>query len=156
MIPKLDKIDLKILKELQSEGNITNKELAKRVGISPPPCLRRVNNLEKAGIITSYHATVNPYSMGYTVTIFCEVGLHSQNEHELKLFEETTQNWPMVRECYLITGGLDFLLKVVAHDFDEYQQFMTKDLGALSLVSQIKTRMVIRVGKNSPGIPLLS
>lgn len=154
MIHRLDKIDLKIIAELQKDGKLTNLELSKRVGISPPPCLRRVKNLEDAGIIGSYQANLSATMLGFSVTIFCEVGLNSQNESDLKAFEEETHKWPLVRECYLITGGFDFLLKVVARDFDEYQKFMANDLGAFSAVNQIKTRMVIRAGKKLPGLPV--
>ncbi|CAO5676160.1 MAG: Leucine-responsive regulatory protein [Holosporales bacterium] len=154
MIQKLDKIDLKILSELQSNGRITNIDLSKRVGISAPPCLRRVKNLEDAGIISSYHATLNAPVLGFTVTIFCEIGLNSQNESDLRSFEEVVQSWPLVRECYMITGGYDFLIKIVTHDFDEYQQFLSAHLARLENVNQIKTRMVVRNGKKQYGVPV--
>ncbi|MBP9752244.1 MAG: Lrp/AsnC family transcriptional regulator [Proteobacteria bacterium] len=154
MIHKLDKIDLKILSELQENGRITNIELSKRVGISAPPCLRRVKNLEDAGLISSYHAVLNAPVLGFSVTIFCEVGLNSQNESDLRSFEEIVQKWPLIRECYMITGGYDFLVKIVTHDFDEYQQFLSTYLAKLENVNQIKTRMVVRSAKKQSGIPV--
>jgi DNA-binding Lrp family transcriptional regulator len=154
MIHKLDKIDLKIVNELQNDGSITNIRLSAKVGISAPPCLRRVKNLEKSGIIKSYHACINPTMLGFSVTIFCEIGLNSQNESDLRGFEEITKKWPLVRECYMTTGGYDFLLKIVARDFDEYQQFLSTHLAILQNVNHIKTRMVVRCAKNIPGIPV--
>jgi DNA-binding Lrp family transcriptional regulator len=92
--------------------------------------------------------------LGFTVTIFSEVALTSQNDADLRMFEEKVQTWPLVRECYMVTGGADFLLKIIAQDFDAYQHFLSTQLSTFSLVSQIKTRMVIRASKKKPGIPL--
>ena len=151
---KLDDIDLNILKNIQGEGRITNVELARRAGISAPPCLRRVNALEEQGVIASYQANLDPHTLGFTVQIFCEVALTSQNDSDLRIFEDKIQEWPLVRECYMVTGGADFLLKIVAQDFDAYQNFLSTELSTFSLVSQIKTRMVIRASKKLPGVPL--
>ena len=154
MIGKLDRIDLNILNDLQNDGRLTNVDLAKRVGISAPPCLRRVKNLEDRGIIESYQANLNAQILGFGVTIFAEVALTSQNDSDLRAFEEQVQKWPMVRECYLVTGGSDFLLKIVAKDFDSYQTFLSQELSTMDKVAQIKTRMVIRPSKKLPGVPL--
>lgn len=154
VIGKLDRIDLNILNDLQNDGRLTNVELAKRAGISAPPCLRRVKNLEDQNIIQSYHANLNAQALGFGVTIFAEVALSSQNDADLRSFEEQVQKWPMVRECYMVTGGSDFLLKIVAKDFDAYQSFLSQELSTMVKVSQIKTRMVIRTAKKLPGVPL--
>lgn len=154
MNSKLDKIDLSILKDLQAEGRLTNVELSKRAGISAPPCLRRVKDLEDEGVIESYHAVLNQHALGFTVTIFAEVALSSQNDADLRGFEEQVQKWPLVRECYMVTGGTDFLLKIVAQDFDAYQNFLSTELSTMIKVANIKTRMVIRTAKNLPGIPI--
>jgi len=154
VIGKLDRIDLNILNDLQNDGRLTNVDLAKRVGISAPPCLRRVKNLEDRGIIESYQANLNAQILGFGVTIFAEVALTSQNDSDLRVFEEQVQKWPMVRECYLVTGGSDFLLKIVAKDFDSYQTFLSQELSTMDKVAQIKTRMVIRPSKKLPGVPL--
>jgi DNA-binding Lrp family transcriptional regulator len=154
MIHKLDKIDLNILRELQTEGRLTNIELSKRVGISAPPCLRRVKNLEEAGFIGSYHAHLNIVNLGFNASIFCEIGLNSQNENDLREFETVVKSWPLVRECYMITGGYDFLLKVVAKNFDDYQHFLSTKLGNLANVNHIKTRMIVRTAKKEPGVPV--
>src|SRR5690606_16052924 len=118
---KLDLIDRKILADLQADGRMTNVELAQRVGISAPPCLRRVRALEEAGYIKGYHAELNPQLLGYGVTVFAMVGLNSQAEHDLVAFEQTVANWPQVRECYMLAGENDFILKIVARDWDAYQ-----------------------------------
>ncbi len=154
VIGKLDRIDLNILNDLQNDGRLTNVELAKRAGISAPPCLRRVKNLEDQNIIQSYHANLNAGALGFGVIIFAEVALSSQNDADLRVFEEQVQKWPMVRECYMVTGGSDFLLKIVAKDFDAYQSFLSAELSTMVKVAQIKTRMVIRAAKKLPGVPL--
>ena len=111
---KLDPIDRKILSELQDDGRMTNVELAKRVGISAPPCLRRVRTLEEAGYIRGYHADVDPRLLGFEVQVFAMVGLHSQAEADLVAFEERCRDWQLVRECHMLNGEIDFILKCVA------------------------------------------
>lgn len=151
---KLDKIDLSILDNIQSNGRMTNVELARRAGISAPPCLRRVNTLEDQGIIASYQANLDPTILGFTVTLFCEVTLTSQNDADVRSFEAKVESWPLVRECYVVTGGADFLLKIVAQDFEAYQTFLSTELSRYHLVSKIKTQMVIRTSKKKPGVPV--
>ncbi len=151
---KLDLIDRRILKDLQEDGRITNVELARRAGISAPPCLRRVRALEEAGFIRGYHADVNPAALGYTVTVFAQVGLDSQAEPDLKAFEELVAGWPEVRECHMLAGETDFLLKVVAVDWDSYQTFLTTRLTAAPNVSHVKSALAIRSSKHAPGVPI--
>jgi DNA-binding Lrp family transcriptional regulator len=151
---KLDKIDLSILKDLQEDGRLTNVELAKRAGISAPPCLRRVKSLETEGIITSYQANLNGPALGFNLVIFAEVSLVSQNHNEIKSFEAQVDQWPLIRECYLVTGGSDFLLKLIVKDFEAYQEFLSNQLSMFPGVSQIKTLMVVRTAKKVRSIPL--
>lgn len=151
---KLDKIDRKILRDLQDDGRVTNVELAKNAGISAPPCLRRVRALEEAGYIKAYHAELNPQMLGYGVTVFAHVGLSSQSEADLKRFEEQLMQWPEVRECHMLAGETDFVLKVVAGDWDEYQKFLTGKLTAAPGVSQVRSSLAIRVSKFAPGVPV--
>ena len=99
--PRLDDIDLRIIDELQRNGRMTNVDLARRVGTSAPPCLRRVRALEQAGFIAGYHANVDPALLGFGVTVFAMVGLHSQAEADLQAFEARVESWPEVRECHL-------------------------------------------------------
>jgi len=121
---KLDPIDRKILAELQADGRMTNVELSIRVGISAPPCLRRVRSLEEAGLIEGYHADVNARDLGFEVQVFAMVGLHSQAEVDLSGFEEKCREWPFVRECHMLNGEIDFILKCVAPDLSTFQTFL--------------------------------
>lgn len=151
---KLDRIDRRILRDLQADGRMTNVELARNAGISAPPCLRRVRALEDAGYIRSYHAVVNAEMLGYGIMVFAQVGLESQAEVDLKKFEALVNGWPEVRECYMLAGETDFLLKVVAADWDAYQRFLTGQLTAAPNVSHVKTSLAIRTSKLEPGVPI--
>lgn len=150
---KLDAIDRHILRDLQQEGRMTNVELAARAGISAPPCLRRVRALEKAGFLRGYHAEINAKALGFDVTVFALVGLHSQAETDLVAFEKRVAGWPLVRHCFMLAGEVDFLLKIVAHDWDEYQTFLTSELTAAPNVAQVKSSLAIRASKTLPGVP---
>ncbi len=151
---KLDKIDRRILHDLQEDGRITNVELARRAGISAPPCLRRVRALEEAGFVTGYHADLNARALGYNVTVFAHVGLKSQAESDLDAFEELVNSWPEVRECHMLAGETDFLLKVVAPDWEQYQAFLTTKLTAAANVSHVKSALSVRTSKQQPGVPI--
>ena len=150
---KLDDIDRKILAELQADGRMTNVELARRVGISAPPCLRRVRTLEEAGYVRGYHAGVNPRGLGFEVQVFAMVGLHSQAEADLSAFEKRCREWPLVRECHMLNGEIDFILKCVAPDLSSFQTFLTEHLTSAPNVASVKTRLVIRCAKDEPGVP---
>ncbi|NCC21415.1 MAG: Lrp/AsnC family transcriptional regulator [Alphaproteobacteria bacterium] len=151
---KLDKIDRKILHDLQENGRITNVELAKSAGISAPPCLRRVRALEEAGFIKGYFTRVDSGLLGYGVSVFAQVKLTSQAEQDLARFEELCRNWPLVRECHMLAGEVDFLLKIVAHDWDAYQHFLTHELVAAPNVTSVKSSLAIRSIKELPGVPV--
>ncbi len=150
---KLDPIDRKILAELQADGRMTNVELARRVGISAPPCLRRVRTLEEAGYIRGYHAQVNARDLGFEVQVFAMVGLNSQAEADLSRFEQRCRDWPIVRECHMLNGEIDFILKCVAPDLSSFQRFLTEQLLAADNVITVKTSLVIRGAKLAPGVP---
>ena len=150
---KLDPIDRMILAELQADGRMTNVELAKRVGISAPPCLRRVRTLEEMGYIRGYHATVDARKLGFEVQVFAMVGLVSQAEADLSAFEQRCRDWPMVRECHMLNGEVDFLLKCVSPDLSSFQTFLTEELTAADNVASVKTSLVIRDAKDEPGVP---
>nr|WP_170680909.1 Lrp/AsnC family transcriptional regulator [uncultured Ruegeria sp.] len=150
---RLDEIDRKILAELQADGRMTNVELAKRVGISAPPCLRRVRTLEESGLIHGYHADVNARELGFEVQVFAMVGLESQAESELSAFENRCREWPLVRECHMLNGEVDFILKCVAPDLSSFQQFLTGELLTTPNVASVKTSLVIRGAKDEPGVP---
>lgn len=150
---RLDPIDRKILAELQADGRMTNVELAKRVGISAPPCLRRVRTLEESGYIKGYHAEVNAKELGFEVQVFANVGLASQAESDLSAFEAKCKSWPLVRECHMLNGEVDFILKCVAPDLSSFQTFLTGELLTTPNVASVKTSLVIRGEKDEPGVP---
>ena len=163
----LDAVDWRILRELQSDGRITNVELARRAGISPPPCLRRVRALEKAGIVKGYRAVLDQKQLGFDVTMFAMVGLHSQAEADLIAFEQRVAHLDVVRECYMLSGEVDFLLKCVAPDLATAQDFIItteagqkaldfviNELTSLPNVDSVKTTLTLRQSKAEPAIPL--
>lgn len=150
----LDEIDLKILKRLQHDGRVTNVELAQSVGLTAPPCLRRMRALEDDGIITAYHAAIDPTKMGYTITVFAMVSLKSQAESDLQAFEDHVQGLPEVRDCYMLNGEIDFMLKVVAKDLQQFQKFLTSNLTSAPNVASVKTSLTIRSAKHEPGVPI--
>ncbi len=151
---KLDAIDRNILALLQADGRMTNVELARRVGISAPPCLRRVRALEEAGLIRGYHADLNGVALGFGVTVFAMVGLDSQAEPDLQAFEQRVAGWPLVRECHMLAGEVDFLLKIVAKDWDTYQNFLTTELTGAPNVAHVKSSLAIHATKSEPGVPI--
>ncbi len=149
----LDQIDRRILAELQDDGRMTNVELARRAGISAPPCLRRVRRLEEAGIIRGYHADSDPQKLGWEITFFAIVGLESQKELVLSGFEQLVAAWPEVRECHMIRGGGDFLLRLVARDTAHENQ-LTQLLTGAPNVSRVQTLQTIRTSRSLAGVPL--
>ncbi|MEO8722152.1 MAG: Lrp/AsnC family transcriptional regulator [Sphingobium sp.] len=153
-ISTLDATDLHILSELQNDGRITNVELARKIGLTAPPCLRRVRALEESGTIESYHAVVNAGALGYTITVFVMVSLKSQAESDLEAFERHVAMLPEVRECHMLNGEIDFMLKVVASDLQAFQQFLTSKLTPAPNVASVKTSLTIRTSKNAPGVPI--
>jgi DNA-binding Lrp family transcriptional regulator len=154
MSVRLDATDWRILKELMADGSITNVALARRVGLSAPPCLRRVRALEEAGLVTGYTALVDDRALGFELTAFALVGLHSQAEADLRAFENRVLSWPLVREAYMLAGEADYILKCVAPDLGSFQDFILKDLTAAPNVASVKTSLSIRRAKLAPGVPV--
>jgi DNA-binding Lrp family transcriptional regulator len=150
----LDSIDRKLLAELQAEGRVTNVDLARRVGLTAPPCLRRVRALEEAGVIKGYHAELDAASLGFTITVFAMVSLKSQAEEDLRAFENHIRALPEVRECHMLNGEIDFILKIVSKDLQSFQEFLTSKLTPAPNVASVKTSLTIRTAKNEPGVPL--
>lgn len=150
---KLDQIDQRILRDLQANGRMTNVELSKRAGISAPPCLRRVRALEEAGYITGYHAEVNGELLDYKEMFFALVGLDSQAQNVLQDFETQMADWAEVRECHMIRGGGDFLLKVVARD-KPHRDALTMAITEAEHVATVTTFETIRTSKDLPGVPV--
>ena len=150
--PVLDAIDRRILAELQADGRMTNVELSRRAGISAPPCLRRVRRLEEAGLIRGYHADTDPQKLGWEITFFAIVGLESQKETILSAFETLLAQWPEVRECHMIRGGSDFLIRLVARDTAHENLLTTRLTGAPS-VARVQTLQTIRTSRSLAGVP---
>ena len=149
----LDDIDRMILRELQDDGRITNVELARRVGISPPPCLRRVRGLEETGYIKGYRALLDPPRLGFEVSAFAQVHLSSQADADLRAFEQFVQAQPLVRECWMLSGEVDFILKCVAPDMATFQTFVSH-LTAAPHVRNVRTSLVLHNSKDAPDVPL--
>jgi DNA-binding Lrp family transcriptional regulator len=152
-LPEIDRLDRQILAELQADGRMTNVELAKRVGLSAPPCLRRVRRLEEQGVIRGYHADLDPQSLGWEITFFALVGLETQKEAVLSAFEAMVTEWPEVRECHMIRGGGDFLLRLVARD-TAHENRLTSRLTAAPHVLRVQTLQTIRTAKDTAGVPV--
>jgi len=150
----LDSIDRTILASLQQDGRITNVELARRAGLTAPPCLRRVRALEEAKVIESYHARLNAPALGYGIMVFAMVSLKTQAEDDLRAFERHVTGLPEVRECHMLNGEIDFILKIVAHDLQAFQTFLTSKLTPAPNVASVKTSLTIRTSKDEAGIPV--
>jgi len=149
-----DRIDLQILEFLQEDGRMTNVDLAERVGLTAPPCLRRVRALEDQGAIKGYHASLDAATLGYPITVFALVSLRSQAEADLMMFEEHIATIPEVRECHMLNGEIDFILKMVAADLKSFQEILTTHLTPAPNVASVKTSLTIRTAKSLPGIPI--
>lgn len=150
----LDEIDRKLLSELQSEGRVTNVDLARRVGLTAPPCLRRVRSLEDDGVIRGYHADLDASKLGFAITVFAMVSLRSQAEEDLRAFEEHIKALPEVRECHMLNGEIDFILKIVSKDLQSFQELLTSKLTSAPNVASVKTSLTIRTAKHEPGVPI--
>lgn len=150
---RLDVIDWRILRELQADARITNVALASRVGLTPPPCLRRVRALEDAGLVSGYTVLLDEAALGFTLTAFAMVGLHNQSETDLRSFENRVIGWPLVREAYMLSGDSDYMLKCVAPDLAAFQAFVLEHLTAAPNVASVKTYLTIRRTKREGGVP---
>ncbi|MBC9031815.1 Lrp/AsnC family transcriptional regulator [Sphingomonas sp. JC676] len=151
---RFDDIDVRILGLLQDNGRMTNVELAERVGLTAPPCLRRVRALEQEGAISGYHASLDPVALGYNLTVFAMVSLKSQADIDLRAFEQLVSEIPEVRECHMLNGEIDFILKIVAPDLQSFQTILTTKLTTAPNVEHVKTSLTIRTSKALPGVPV--
>jgi DNA-binding Lrp family transcriptional regulator len=152
----LDATDWRILRELQADGRITNLALAGKIGLSPPPCLRRVRALEEAGLITGYTALLDEAALGFALTAYAMVRLHNQAEADLRAFENALLAWPIVREAHMLSGESDYMLKCVARDLTNFQGFILEQLTAAPNVASVKTFLTIRKAKRDLGAPIAS
>ncbi|CAP41527.1 winged helix-turn-helix transcriptional regulator [Bordetella petrii] len=154
MTPTLDKIDRKILNALQDDGRLQNVELAKIVGLSPSPCLRRVKLLEDAGYIQRYAAILNPSMVDAALTVFVRVWLTGQDEKTVEAFTREVALMDQITECHLMAGDCDFLLRVVVSDLAAYREFQVKHLTVLPIVQSVKTEIPMQVVKSTSKIAL--
>lgn len=151
---KLDEIDLIILRSLQEDGRMSNVDLAARAGISAPPCLRRLRNLEESGYITGYTARLNGAMLGYPITAFVKVSLASTTDADMQKFMDQVSQWPYVREAYAMTGDSDFMLKIVAKDWDDYQNFLMTVLPTAHAIGTNKSYLTVKTIKDAGNVPL--
>lgn len=149
---QLDSLDWKILRELQADGGMTNVELARRVGLTPPPCLRRVRALQEAGLIDGFRALLNTQALGYSVICFAFVQLASQSGADLAAFSERVSAWPQVRECWTVSGDIDFVMKCVTTDLGTFQAFVG-ELTAAPNVRNVRTALTLSKVKDSGLVP---
>jgi Lrp/AsnC family leucine-responsive transcriptional regulator len=151
---ELDTIDNRILDQLQRNGRISNVELAAAVGLSPSPCLRRVRELESAGVIDRYAAILDQRAAGYALSVFVQVTLERQVETALESFERVIADRPEVMECYLMTGDSDYLLRIVVPDVTAYEGFLKNHLTRIAGVSSIKSSFALNRVKYETALPL--
>ena len=135
----MDYIEYKILTALQNNARLSNLELAKEVGLTPSPCLRRVRSLEEKGIISAYSALINQNKVGLSVNVFVQVSLERQTEDHLEIFEERIKEYNEVMEAYLMTGEADYLLRIVVKDLEKYELFLKENLTRIPGVSSIRS-----------------
>ena len=151
---ELDAIDLRILKELQQDGRMTNVDLADAVGLSPSPCLIRVKRLEQAGYIAGYGAHLRLEKLGDTLTVFTEVTLSDHHREDFIRFEAAIREVDEILECHLVAGGFDYLLKTRVADMAAYREFIGSVIWTLPGVRETRTYAVMEEVKNTPQIPL--
>lgn len=150
----MDNFDHKILEQLQNDARITNVALAESVNLSPAPCLRRVRELEKDGVIRRYVTLLDPEKIGWGVSVFIEIHLEKQTLNCLNAFEDTIENYPEVMECYLMTGTSDYLLRVVAHDLNSLQTFITNKLASIPNIAKMRSSVAIKQVKYKTAMPI--
>ncbi|MEK7456403.1 MAG: Lrp/AsnC family transcriptional regulator [Pseudomonadota bacterium] len=154
MPPDLDPTDRRILRTLQQDGRLPNNELAKRVGLSPSPCLRRVRLLEENGVIERYTAVINPAKVGLGMTVFARVWLTGQDEDQVDRFIQEVGKLNQIVECHLMAGDCDFLLRIVAEDLEGVRRFQSQHLARIKGVQSIKTDIPMQRVKEQREIPL--
>lgn len=152
---KLDPIDRQILEKLQANAKITNSQLAQEIGLSPAPTLERVRKLENAGIIKSYHATVDNEKLGLGVGIFIQISLNSHKKHQIKSFVDKINQIPEVVECHHITGTADFLLKVLTRDIGSYQELILEKLVDIEEIGNMQSMVILSTFKDAKVMPIL-
>ena len=154
MKKNIDNIDLKILRILQDEGRISNLDLSKKIDMTPPPTLRRVRDLEDKGYIDGFRANINPEKLGFDLTAWIFISLKNQNEESLNSFEKLVWGWENIRECYMLNGEIDFILKCVSKNMSEFNNFLTKNITSNDNISSVKTAFMIKNTKKLGTVPI--
>ena len=149
----LDRTDLRILHELQANGRLTNVELAARIGLSPSPCLTRVRQLERDGVLRGYVALADPEALGLSMTVFVQVTLERQVEQALRNFESKMDAIPEVMECYLMTGDSDYLVRLVVPDLAALERFILRELSTVPGVANINSSLALKQVKYNTALP---
>ena len=150
----IDNTDLRILTELQNDSSLTNIELARRVHLSPSPCLTRVKSLEAAGVITRYVALVNPKQLGLTLSVFISISLKEQSKSALAEFEERIAEHDEVMECYLMTGDSDYLIRVAVTDISALEKFILDQLAPISGIEKIRSSFALKQVRYKTALPM--
>ena len=150
----LDTIDLRILTELQKDGSLTNVELARRVHLSPSPCLTRVKALEAAGVIDRYVALVNPKPVGLTLSVFISISVKEQSKSALAEFEQRIIEHDEVMECYLMTGDSDYLIRVAVADITALEKFILEQLTPIAGIEKIRSSFALKQVRYKTALPL--
>ncbi len=156
IMDRMDAIDAKIIRALQRDGRLTNLELAGEVGLSPSPCLRRVRNLEASGLIQGYTALVDQKACGYPITCLVRIRLASHSQETVRAFERKIAETDAILDCYLMTGGADYELRVVARSLDDYEHLVRETIQKLPGIASIETSFAYGVVKKSRILPVLS
>ena len=151
---KLTPVDLKILALLQNDASLSSAEIAEQVNLSPSPCWRRINRMEKAGIIQRRVALLDPLKLGMGIIVFSSISLARNDEQSLEQFEKEVRNHPEVMECYTVTGTADYFLKIQAKDIQNYEIFMRKHLLQMPLVREVHSNVAVTKIKYSTELPL--
>ncbi|MEZ5945379.1 MAG: Lrp/AsnC family transcriptional regulator [Hyphomonas sp.] len=152
----MDSIDAKIVRALQQDGRLTNLELAEKVGLSPSPCLRRVRNLEAAGVIQGYTALVDQKACGYPITCLVRIRLAQHSQETVRAFEKKIAETDAVLDCYLMTGGADYELRIVARSLDDYEHLVRETIQKLPGIASIETAFAYGVVKKSRILPVIA
>lgn len=151
---RIDQIDLKILSALQKNASLSNRETAQLVGISPPSCLRRTKELKSNGFLIGAHASIDGALLNLDLIIYCDITLEKHTHDDFIHFQEAMNDLPCVRECHMVTGASDFLLKIIVPHINAYTDFLTKHLTTSNNIRKIYSRMLVQTSKKEPGCPI--
>ncbi|HCX88063.1 MAG TPA: AsnC family transcriptional regulator [Gammaproteobacteria bacterium] len=151
---KLDRYERAILTTLQSDGRISNRDLAQKVGLSPSPCWRRLRELEQRGVIRGYSAQLDTEQLGFALRAFAHVSLNNHHPETVGQFDDAVRDWPEILECYMTSGDYDYMLKIVVPDMSAFEDFLTARLLQVPAIRAVNTSFVLRSMKDTTALPL--